>query len=245
MRQEAAAAQQHVVAHDAHTEQNVIAGGGCKRAARTGHEIASTGDDKTSAAMHTPLPRWVKSRALASRAMSTSAGCGHWTARASVGQAVQTCLARGVRRGHEGHRVLRGHKSSTAWRCASRPSPDRPWRAVDTRRYDTNLPSAIMRWITSGFQTTQFSQFPPSNAGLSCCRRDQWPWQEKNWPHPARPRVGIVYWFPPSWPAGDDRLRALSWRPKTASHGLPEGSILVELSDTLRLNTPRLVGETS
>jgi hypothetical protein len=35
MRQEAAAAQQHVVAHDAHTEQNVIAGGGCKRAART------------------------------------------------------------------------------------------------------------------------------------------------------------------------------------------------------------------
>jgi len=35
---------------------------------------------------------WVKSSALASRAMSPSAGCGHWSARASVGQAVQLCL---------------------------------------------------------------------------------------------------------------------------------------------------------
>jgi hypothetical protein len=34
----------------------------------------------------------VKSRALASRAMSPSTGCGHWSARASVGQAVQLCL---------------------------------------------------------------------------------------------------------------------------------------------------------
>jgi hypothetical protein len=34
----------------------------------------------------------VKSPALASRAMSPSAGCGHWSARASVGQAVQLCL---------------------------------------------------------------------------------------------------------------------------------------------------------
>src|SRR3984893_11398604 len=36
----------------------------------------------------------VNSGTLASRAMSPSAGCGHWSARASVGQAVQLCLAR-------------------------------------------------------------------------------------------------------------------------------------------------------
>src|SRR5438876_4110702 len=34
----------------------------------------------------------VKSGALASRAMSPYAGCGHWSAPASVGQAVQLCL---------------------------------------------------------------------------------------------------------------------------------------------------------
>ena len=37
---------------------------------------------------------WVKSRALASRAISPSASCGHWSTRASVGQAVQICFRR-------------------------------------------------------------------------------------------------------------------------------------------------------
>ena len=66
------------------------------RMVAAGTRIASRPQHKSTTvsttAVHNPLPRWVKSRAPASRAMSPSAGCGHWTARASVGQAVQLCL---------------------------------------------------------------------------------------------------------------------------------------------------------
>src|SRR5690242_2026062 len=59
-------------------------------------------------------------------------------------------------------------KSSTAVRCASMPRPLLPWRIVETRRYETNLPSAI---LPSAIHATVVDKYVTRREG-DCQRKD-------------------------------------------------------------------------